>query len=135
MEEWSQTVLEVGAAILLLYWSVRLYLNRSEQILVSPFFLPLTSFALIVLAQIVFQKTASVYDTRVELQLLITYFIVVHLMYQAFQSVNEYRGLVWFLMSLGFGVSIFGILQFLTSNGKLYWLRNMRETSFFLVRT
>jgi O-antigen ligase len=30
-------------------------------------------------------------------------------------------------MALGFSVSIFAILQFLTSNGKLYWLRSMRQ--------
>ena len=29
-------------------------------------------------------------------------------------------------MSLGFAVSIFGILQYLTSNGRLYWVRRMR---------
>jgi O-antigen ligase len=30
-------------------------------------------------------------------------------------------------MSLGFSVSVFGILQYLTNNGKLYWLRTIQE--------
>src|SRR5260370_35319673 len=39
---------------------------------------------------------------------------------------NHWRGLLWFLMSLGFFVSVFGILQYLTFNGKLYWFRVLR---------
>src|SRR5208283_104496 len=131
VEEWSQAVLEVGAASLLLYWSIQLYRQRAGRIIVSPFFLPLTALSLGILGQIVFHTTASNYNTRVELQLLLTYLIVIHLMNQAFQNGGEYRDLVWFLMSLGFAVSIFGILQYLTSNGKLYWSQPMRETSYF----
>ena len=33
-------------------------------------------------------------------------------------------------MNLGFVISIFGILQHLTSNGKLYWVRGMHESSY-----
>jgi O-antigen ligase len=44
---------------------------------------------------------------------------------QAFQRTNHWRNFIWFLMSLGFFVSIFGILQHLTFNGKLYWVRTM----------
>src|SRR5260370_41103792 len=43
---------------------------------------------------------------------------------------NHWRGLLWFLMSLGFFVSVFGILQHLTFNGKLYWFRVMRYGGF-----
>ena len=93
---------------------------------VSPFFLPLSAFALLISAQLIFNSTASRYFTRVELQLLITYLIVIHLMNQVFQRSSQLRKFVWFLMSLGFFVSIFGILQHLTFNGKLYWLREMR---------
>lgn len=131
VEEWSQAVLEVGTALLLVYWSIHAYLKKSEQIVVSPFFLPLTAFALVILAQILFHLTASSYDTRVEFQLLLTYLILVQLISQAFRSANEYRSLVWFLMSLGFAVSIFGILQFLTSNGRLFWVQPMRESTYF----
>jgi len=35
-------------------------------------------------------------------------------------------GFVWFGMVFGFLISIFGILQHLTFNGKLYWFREMR---------
>jgi O-antigen ligase len=126
VEEWAQAVLEVGAAVLLVCWTIRLYISKTEQIFVSPFFLPLTAFLLVVVAQLTFRTTASSYNTRVELQLLLAYMIVIHLMSQAYLQSRQWRGLVWFLMGLGFFVSIFGILQHLTFNGKLYWFREMR---------
>ena len=79
-----------------------------------------------VVLQLVFHLTASPYYTRIELQLLITYLIVVFLMSQAFSRKAHWRAFLWFLMTLGFIVSIFGILQSLTFNGKLYWFRVMR---------
>ena len=126
VEEWSQAVLadrRFAVAGLLVDSGVS---ARSEQMAISPFFLPISAFALLILAQIVFHTTASRYYTRVELQLIFTYMILLHLMMQAFQRSSSLRGLVWFLMSLGFVVSIFGILQHLTFNGKLYWFREMR---------
>ena len=126
VEEWSQAVLEVGATALLVYWSIKVYRRHSEQMTVSPFFLPLSAFALLILAQILLHTTASLYHTRVELQLFITYLILLHLMAQAFHRISHLRKLVWFLMSLGFVISIFGILQHLTFNEKLYWFREMR---------
>jgi O-antigen ligase len=125
-EEWSQSVLEVGAALLLIYWSILLLIRGTGQITVSPFFLPLSAFALLVMAQLVFHGTASRYDTRVQLQLLIAYLIVIHLLNQVFHRSSQWRKFIWFLMSLGFFVSLFGIFQHLTFNGKLYWFREMR---------
>ena len=126
VEEWAQAVLQVGAAILLVLWALRLYRRNSEQLVIPPEFLPMSAFALLVVAQWVFHLTASRYYTRSDLQLLALYMIVVFLMAQAYSRTSHWRGFLWFLMSLGFFVSIFGILQHLTFNGKLYWFRTMR---------
>jgi O-antigen ligase len=130
VEEWAQAGLEVGAAVLLVYWAIRLYLSQTEVIFVSPFFLPLTAFLVVVVAQLTFGTTASAYDTRVELQLLVAYIILIHLMTQAYLQSGHWRGLMWFLMGLGFSVSVFGILQHLTFNGKLYWFRELRYVGY-----
>jgi O-antigen ligase len=123
VEEWSQAVLEVGAAVLMVVWAVRQYRIKAEYISIPPEFLPLCAFALVVTVQLAFHLTASRYYTRVELQLLIAYLIVVFLMSQAFSRRGHWRGYVWFLMASGFFVSIFAIIQYLTYNGKLYWVR------------
>ncbi len=126
VEEWSQAVLEVGASVLLVLWTVRQYWLKSEQLIVPPEFLPLSAFALVIVGQLVFSLTASHYYTRVELQLLITYLIFVFLISQVFYRRGHWRVFVWYLMTLGFFVSVLGILQYLTFNGKLYWFREMR---------
>jgi len=126
VEEWSQAVLEVGAAVLLVLWAIRQYRLRAEQLFIPPEFPPLCTFALVAVVQLVFHLTASRYDTRIELQLLTTYLILLFLMSQVYSRRSHWRGFVWFLMTLGFFVSIFGILQHLTFNGKLYWFRVMR---------
>ena len=126
VEEWAQAVLEVGAATLLVLWALRIYRRRSEQLMIPPELLPLCGFALLAVVQWVFHLTASRYYTRADLQLLVLYMIVVFLMAQAYSRTSHWRGFVWFLMSLGFFVSILGVLQYLTFNGKLYWFRTMR---------
>lgn len=126
VEEWSQAVLEVGASVLLVFWAIRQYRRKSEQLIIPPEFLPLCAFALVIIGQLVFSVTASRYYTRIELQLLITYLIFVFLISQVFYRRGHWRVFVWFLMTLGFFVSVLGILQHLTFNGKLYWFRVMR---------
>ena len=126
VEEWSQAVLEVGAAILLVLWAIRQYRRKSEQLVIPPEFLPLSAFAFVVIGQLVFSLTVSRYYTRIGLQLLIAYLIFVLLISQVFYRRAHWRAFVWFLMTLGFFVSVLGILQYLTFNGKLYWFRVMR---------
>jgi O-antigen ligase len=131
VEEWSEAVLEVGAALLLVFWAVDQYRRKADQFLIPPLLLSMIAFAVVIFLQLVFHTTASFYHTRVELQLLIAYIIVFFLMSQAYTQTSHWRGLVWFLMLLSFFVSIFGILQNLTSNGKLYWFREMRYGGYF----
>lgn len=125
VEEWSQAILEVGAALLLVYWAILQFRRDAEFVFISPIIPPLGALVFVVVAQLVFHTTASVYSTRVELQLLVTYVIVVQLIAQAFIRTHHWRNFLWFVMILGFVVSLIGILQSLTWNGKLYWVRNL----------
>src|SRR3974390_1712771 len=102
VEEWSQAVLEVGASLLLVYWAIRLYYRKADQFSIPREIFPLVAFALVAVLQVVFHLTASRYFTRIELQLLSTYLIVVFLMSQAYSRTRHWRGYLWFLMSLGF---------------------------------
>ena len=126
VEDWARAVLETGAGLLLLVWAIWFYFNRDEQPVFSPLLPPLAAFSFLVLAQWLFHATASPFHTRMELLLLLADLMVLFLAVQVFRTLEDWRGFVWFGMGFGFLVSIFGILQHLTFNGKLYWFREMR---------
>jgi O-antigen ligase len=126
VEDWARAVLEIGAALLFLAWAVRAYLTEEHQLVVSPLLLPLVALLLLALGQWIFHRTASPYGTRMELQLLLADILLLFLAAQAFRTLEDWRSFVWFVMSFGFFVALFGILQHLTFNGKLYWFREMR---------
>src|SRR6202790_3974851 len=125
VEDWAYSVLETGAGLFFVAWAFQKYFSNGEIIL-SPLLPPLLALGLIALGQIVFRGTASTYHTRVELHLLLAYAILLFLASQAFRSAEDWRGFVWLVMAFGFLVAVFGILQHLTFNGKLYWYREMR---------
>jgi len=125
VEEWARAVLEIGAGLLFLAWSVLAYRKQEQQIALSPLLPPLGALLVVVLAQWLLGRTASSYDTAQELQLLLADLLVLFVAAQVFRTVAEFRGMVWFLMTFGFVVALEGILQHLTFNGKLYWFREM----------
>jgi O-antigen ligase len=125
VEDWARAVLEIGAALLFFIWAVRAYLTEEHQLAVSPLLLPLAALLLLALGQWVFHLSASSYGTRMELELLLADILVLFLAAQAFRTLEDWRSFVWFVMSFGFFVALFGILQHLTFNGKLYWFREM----------
>jgi len=127
VEEWARAVLETGAGLLFVAWSVWIFFNQEEQLVLSPLLVPLAALSLLVLGQLFFHWSASPYHTRTELQLLLADVIVFFLAVQAFRTLKDWRGFVWFGMGFGFLVSLFAILQHLTSNGKLYWFREIRS--------
>jgi O-antigen ligase len=129
VEDWARAVLETGAGFLLLFWTLLFYSNKDEQdkeIVLTPLLFPLVALALVVLGQLLFRATASAYSTHMELNLLVADCVLLFLAAQAFRTSDGWRTFVWFVMGFGFLVSIFGILQQLTFNGKLYWFREMR---------
>ena len=125
VEDWSRAVLETGVALLFLTWAVRFYFNDQEEPAFSPLVPPLALFSLVGLGQWVFRATASAYNTRIEVMLLLATLLFLFLCVQVFHTLQDWRGFVWFGMSLGFVISVFGILQHLTFNGKLYWVREL----------
>lgn len=127
VEDWARAVLETGVALLFLIWALRFYFNEKEQPVVSPLLPPLALFLLVVLGQWFFHATASLYNTSIELLLLLASLIFLFLCVQVFHTLQDWRGFVWFGMGFGFVVSVFAILQNLTSNGKLYWFREIHS--------
>src|SRR5438445_12633376 len=125
VEDWARAVFETGAGLLFFAWALWIGFTHEEQILISPLLPPLATFSLIVSGQWFFHGTASFYSTRTELLLLLSDLILLFLAVQAFRTLQDWRGFIWFGMFFGFLVSLFGVLQHLTFNGKLYWFREM----------
>ncbi|HLK06217.1 MAG TPA: O-antigen ligase family protein [Candidatus Acidoferrum sp.] len=126
VEEWSIAVFEASAGILFFFWAVFFVLYQEKEITLPTILPPLLAFACVVLAQILFHRTASLFATRIEFQLLLADIILIFLAAQAFRTVQDWREFFWFAMLMAFFVCGFGILQHLTFNGKLYWFREMR---------
>jgi O-antigen ligase len=126
VEAWASAVVETGAAALLLFWAVSNYWRKQGVLHLPPLLTPLAAFAAVATLQLAAKLTASPFHTRMELLRLGAWLILVFLAGQAFGCLEHWRGFIWFVMVLGFAVSVFGILQHLTFNGKLYWFREMR---------
>ena len=126
VEPWSEAVLEIGAAVLLLIWAVGALTNSESKIVWNPLLWPLLGFWLVAAFQLTFRLTAVPFLTRIELlkysALLALFFLCV----QSYRTRAQWRNFVWFLLSFGFAVSLFAILQHFTFNGKLYWLRELK---------
>jgi O-antigen ligase len=126
VEPWSETVLEAGAAALLGWWGILCVTRSTLKIRWNWLFAPLGGFWIWSTVQFLSGITTSPFLTRIEWlkwsALIVLFFLAV----QAFSSVEHWRGFVWFLMVLGFMVSVQGILQHFTFNGKLYWFRELR---------
>lgn len=126
VEPWARAVFETGTALLFLYWAIVCYRRGTSRFHVPPLVLPLLVLCLLVLLQWAFRWTASPFATRVELQLLLAEAFYLFLAVQSFRALRHWKTFVWFLMGFGFLVALIGILQHLTFNGKLYWVRSLR---------
>src|SRR5262249_26093388 len=86
---------------------------------------PLVALLLLVFAQWIFHLSLLPFATRLEFQLLLADIVVIFVAAQTIRKLEDWKGFFWFLMVFAFAVSVFGILQHLTFNGKLYWFREM----------
>ena len=126
VESWSEAVLEAGAAVLLLVWAWRSSIGSEYKIVWNPLLWPLFGLWGVAALQLAVGITVYPFLTRMELlkysALLALFFLCV----QSYRTREHWHGFVWFLLVLGFGVSLFAILQHFTFNGKLYWVRELR---------
>ena len=124
VENWAQAVLETGAGLLFIAWAVRQYFTDREIVL-SPLLWPLIALSFLALGQIVFRGTVSLYDTRLDLQLLLTYTLLLFLATQLFRTADDWRGFVWFIMFFGFLVALGMSTTSLTHALPWTWLFNL----------
>jgi len=127
VEVWSVSLLEIGASVLLISWAVIAYRDERSAIQWSPLNWPLLGFIAVGIVQLVFRWTPNPFLTRLELLRLAAYFIIFFLTAQAFRERADLVKLAWFLVVLGFAVALLGIIQHFTSEGTVYWYRQLRQ--------
>jgi O-antigen ligase len=127
VEVWSQSLLEIGASILLISWAVIVYRDKQSTIQWNPLSWPLLGFIALGIVQLAFHWTPNPFLTRLELLRLAAYFIIFFLTVQAFRERADFVKLAWFLIVLGFSVALLGIIQHFTSEGTIYWSRQLLQ--------
>ena len=126
VEVWSQSVLEIGAGILFLWWALVVFRDPEATIQWNPLIWPILGVITIGFVQLFLGVTPYRYFTQLELLRFGAYLILFFLSVQAFRSRSDLKKLAWFLILLCFGVSLFGIAQHFTSEGPIYWVRPLR---------
>ena len=126
VEVWSQSVLEIGAGILFLWWALVVFRDPEATIQWNPLIWPILGVITIGFVQLFLGVTPYRYFTQLELLRFAAYLILFFLSVQAFRSRSDLKKLAWFLILLCFGVSLFGIAQHFTSEGPIYWVRPLR---------
>ncbi len=126
VEAWSEAILMLGAATLFVAWGFLAVRGRRIEVRWNPLLGPLLAFGGWVLLQDLARLSVYPYLTRIQLLLWAAYALLFFLAVQAFRSLKEWQGFAWFLLVLGFLLSVFGIIQHFTFNGKLYWFRELR---------
>jgi O-antigen ligase len=127
VEPWSEAILELGAAVLLIVWGIVGTRGGELEIRWNWLYLPLLALLGFGLAQCVFGLSFYTYATEIELLRWGAIALLGFLAVAAFRSAGDMKSFVWFLLSLGFCVALFGIIQYFTFNGKLYWFRVLRQ--------
>lgn len=127
VEAWSQSIVEAGAAVLLLWWAVLVFFRRDIEIHWHFIFWPLLAFMAIVGLQLSVGASAYAFLTRVALLKLAACAILFFLAVQSFRTRQDLKSVAWFLMGFGFLVAVLGIAQDYTSHYVLFWFRPLTE--------
>ena len=126
VEVWSQSVLEIGAGILFLWWALVVFRDPEATIQWNHLIWPILGVITIGSLQLFVGVTPYRYFTQLELLRFGAYLLLFFLSVQAFRTRSDLKKLAWFLILLCFGVSLFGIAQHFTSEGPIYWVRPLR---------
>jgi O-antigen ligase len=126
VEPWSIFLLEAGSAALFLLWIAKQVLEGEIRVRWNPVFLPMAAFGLLVVSQLVFHRSAYPHDTAALALLYFSYAMLCFLAGQALLKSSQARSLALIFSLYGAALASFALIQGISSNGKLYWLRQPR---------
>jgi len=126
VEPWSIFVLEAGAALLLVRWTIRQVASGELSVSANPLFAPMLVFAFCIGLQLVTGRTAYRYETFSAALLYCAYGILCFLVVQVLRRTAQIQALVATFSVYGFLLAAFALVQGLSSTTRLYWLRTPR---------
>jgi O-antigen ligase len=126
VEPWSIFVLEAGSAALFLLWIAKQVMEGEIKVRWNPLFLPMGVFGLLISSQLVFRTSAYPHDTISLALLYSSYAILCFLAGQTLIRGSQARSLALIFSLYGAAMASFALLQGISSNGKLYWIRQPR---------
>ena len=121
VEPWGGGVIEIGAAALFVIWGGQAICRRRAEIHWNWLYLPLLGLGAFAVLQCVLGLSVDSYLTKIELLKWVAYLFLFFLTIESFRTADQIKLFIWFLIVFGFLVSLFGIIQHYTFNGKLYW--------------
>jgi O-antigen ligase len=124
-EPWSIFVLEASVALIFALWVWRQSATETP-VRNNPVFVPMALFAGVVLLQLFFGWTAYRHNTFSQALLYLAYATIVFLVAQCLRRSSQAKTLAVVISVYGVAVASFALLQGLSSNGKLYWIRTPR---------
>src|ERR1700688_1291702 len=99
VEPWSEAVLEIGAAFLLLVWSWNALTASELKLVWNPLLWPLLGFWLVAALQLAIGITPVPFLTRIELLKYSALVALFFLCVQSYRTRAHWRTFVWFLLS------------------------------------
>src|SRR5580700_4302439 len=123
VEPWSIFLMESGSTLLFLLWIAIQVLQGEMKIRWNPLFLPMAVFGLLIILQFVFRRTAYPHDSESLALLYFSYGLLCFLAGQALVRGSQARGLALIFSVYGAALASFALIQGISSNGRLYWIR------------
>jgi O-antigen ligase len=126
VEPWSIFFLESGSAALFALWIGKQAMEGEIRIRQNLLFLPMGIFGLLIALQLIFHVTAYVHATLSSALLYVSYGALCFLASQMLTRGSQARRLTMMFSGYGAALASFALLQGISSNGRLYWLRQPR---------
>ena len=126
VEPWSIFVVQAGAAMLFLLWVAKHWLDGELNIKWNPLFLPMGAFGLLIVIQMAFRTAAYQHETVSAALTYGAYGILCFVSAQTLLRSSQARKLGVILSIYGSVLAAFALVQGISSNGRLYWLRQPR---------
>lgn len=126
VEPWSIFVVEASAVLLSALWLGKQLVDREINLLGNPLFVPMAAFAGLIALQLVLRRSAYPHDSIGGGLLYCAYAMLCFLASQSFLRVSQARKIAIILAVYGCVIAAFALLQGVSPNGKLYWVRQPR---------